>query len=437
MRTTTLFLTCLLGWQLAFAQKLSKSKIDQLLDTASVLNQSFTGFMLIDPANGEVLYERNADKYMTPASNTKLYTYYTATHILGNALPALKYETSGDSLIFWGTGYPLLLNPDFNDSTALKFLAGWKGKLFYRHTPFDEGRFGAGWSWDDYNTYYSSELAPFPIHANNAVFELKGDEDSLKISPSYFEAKVNKRYREKGENERVIQREEFSNKFTYLAKADTFLSGEEIFRPFMWSDEVFAGILEEKLKRPVEIYESPVPMNGKILYSQAADTMYRKMLQESDNFLAEQILIMCSAMLSDTLGSERAIEFAADSLMADFPDEPIWVDGSGLSRYNMFTPRTTVDLLLRLYQKVGTETLFDYLPTSGQTGTIKNWYKANRPYIHAKTGTLSNNHCLSGYLVTDKGKVLVFSYMQNHYTAYSSQVKRQMELVFKYIKENL
>ncbi|WP_345694318.1 D-alanyl-D-alanine carboxypeptidase [Fodinibius salicampi] len=76
------------------------------------------------------------------------------------------------------------------------------------------------------------------------------------------------------------------------------------------------------------------------------------------------------------------------------------------------------------------------MPAGGERGTIRNWYEAPEgedPYVFAKTGTLSNNHALSGYIITRSGKKLYFSFMNNHYVTSSSVVKREMEKVLRYI----
>ena len=67
------------------------------------------------------------------------------------------------------------------------------------------------------------------------------------------------------------------------------------------------------------------------------------------------------------------------------------------------------------------------MPASGESGTLKNSYKASKPYIYAKTGTLRNNHSLSGLLITKSGKTLYFSFMNSNYTVPNSQLKQAME----------
>ena len=120
------------------------------------------------------------------------------------------------------------------------------------------------------------------------------------------------------------------------------------------------------------------------------------------------------------------------------PDEPIWVDGSGLSRYNLQTPRSILALLRKVDDELSDERIKTIFPAGGVSGTIENWY-ANpdgEPYVFAKTGTLSNKHALSGFLFTHSGKKLIFSFMHNNYITSSSVLKVEMEQVLQQLYEN-
>jgi D-alanyl-D-alanine carboxypeptidase len=116
---------------------------------------------------------------------------------------------------------------------------------------------------------------------------------------------------------------------------------------------------------------------------------------------------------------------------------PRWVDGSGLSRYNLFSPEAIVYVLNAIYRDVPKERLFNLFAEGGESGTIADWYPGNPyPYIYAKTGTLGNNHNISGYLITKSGKTLIFSFMNNHFTNPSSDIKKQMQYVFEWVRDN-
>ena len=74
------------------------------------------------------------------------------------------------------------------------------------------------------------------------------------------------------------------------------------------------------------------------------------------------------------------------------------------------------------------ERLFHIFPAGGKSGTIEKWYGGKaEPYVFAKTGTLSNKHCLSGYIKTESGRLLIFSFMHNNYVGSPEPVKKEME----------
>ncbi len=157
----------------------------------------------------------------------------------------------------------------------------------------------------------------------------------------------------------------------------------------------------------------------------------------SDNFVAEQLLLLCSSTRQDTLSTEWTIDYVTENYLADLPDRPLWVDGSGLSRYNMQTPRTMIAVLQKVDSLLSDERIRTIFPAGGVSGTVEDWYSnpGQKPYVFAKTGTLSGKHCLSGFLYTQRGRKLIFSFMHNNYVTSSSVFKVEMERILRMIYE--
>src|SRR5690606_10927278 len=123
----------------------------------------------------------------------------------------------------------------------------------------------------------------------------------------------------------------------------------------------------------------------------------KRMMHESDNFLAEQLLILVSSTLSDTLSSALAREHIMNTYLTELRQPPRWVDGSGLSRYNLFTPESMVYILDAMYREIPRERLLDLFPAGGVSGTLKDRFGGDgQPYIFAKSGALGNTYNLSG-----------------------------------------
>jgi D-alanyl-D-alanine carboxypeptidase/D-alanyl-D-alanine-endopeptidase (penicillin-binding protein 4) len=150
------------------------------------------------------------------------------------------------------------------------------------------------------------------------------------------------------------------------------------------------------------------------------------MMHRSDNFFAEQSLLMVSNEMLGVMNDEMIIDTLLKTDFKDLPQKPRWVDGSGLSRYNLFTPQDFVFILNKMMNEFGMERIKVILPTGGE-GTISNYYQADSNYIYAKTGSLSGVVSLSGYLYTKKNKLLVFSILVNNHQASATGVRKAVE----------
>ena len=393
--------------------------------------QDHKGFVLYDLDENRTIYAFNSNRYFTPGSNTKILTFYTSLRLLGDSVPALKYIERNDSLIFWGTGDPsFLYKHTFNNFRVYNFLQQAQKPLFFSNSNFHTSPFGSGWAWDDYNDDYSAERSPFPVYGN--VFTVERLGSLLKVSPSFFDQFLALGDRKKVE---AVIRDVHSNDFCFHPGLKRGKSEWSV--PMKVDQKLITDLLSDTLKRtvtPVFIRQPPITQP---CYSILTDSLYSILMQKSDNFIAEQLLLMCADVVRDSLQPEIAIRYGLENFMRDLPDQPVWVDGSGLSRYNLITPRTIIELWKRIYALVPKERLFPLLATGGVSGTIKRWYKGDKhPYIFGKTGTLSNNHVLSGFLITKSGKTLIFAFMNNNYVLSTNDIRANMQEILYRIYEN-
>ena len=367
-------------------------------------------------------------------SQSAFESFYAGLKILGDSIPALQYRIQNDTLYFKATGDPSFLNEDLPESKVFEFLKKNKNHLTYVAPTYIEKHQGPGWAWDDYNAYYSAERTAFPIYGNMVGFEFQKNKEFPVVSPAIFrdslvsskDSLISSR----------LRRDIVKNRFTFNNQEKDSEFSQVV--PFKYSSEILVNLLSDTLQKPVSFIHNSA-LNKKLnntLYSIPSDSIYKRMLKVSDNFIAEQILLMAANKVSDTLKSDIAIDYMKENHLKELPDEPMWYDGSGLSRYNLFTPRSMVQLLQKIKAKVPQEELLDMLPAGGHSGTIKNYYKADVPYVFAKTGTLKNNHSLSGYLKTKNGKLLIFSFMNSNYTVPTSVLKAEMEKVLLQIRDN-
>jgi len=171
--------------------------------------------------------------------------------------------------------------------------------------------------------------------------------------------------------------------------------------------------------------------------SKTLSEIVRSTNKESINLFAELIL--------RTLGKERG-EMAPDAdphrMRVRGDDEAgtavirLWLerngvspsglslhDGSGLSRLDLVTPEATARLLAAIAKTSAATVFRDSLPVAGRDGTLAGRLRSVAGRIQAKTGTLTYNNSLSGYLSTDGDEPLVFSIICNNETAEGSSTQ--------------
>lgn len=383
----------------------------------------FVGFYLYDLGTKKVLENYNGEKFFTPASNVKILSLYSAMKVLPDSIPALRFERKGGDIYIEGLGDPTFLNPEFKSvNRVLDFLKKETGTIYLHWGKYEGSRMGLGWSWEDYEKNYSPERSELPMYGNLATLKKgKGGPTAIPLtladSVEYEES--------------LFSRDFFDNKF-YLGSRN----GNSSKVPFVVKDELIRQMLSDAVGKEVVLTDKALSKNAKTLFSLPSDLVYKRMMEKSDNFLAEQVLLMVSAKISGTLSTEKAINYIDTKYLKGMPDNPVWVDGSGLSRYNLFSPRDLVFVLERLYNEFNEERLFSIFAIGGRTGTLKGSYGGNPPYIYAKSGTLSNNYCLSGYLKTKSGKTLAFSIMNNHYQKANWLVRQETEKLLLHVRDN-
>ncbi|WP_167295963.1 MULTISPECIES: D-alanyl-D-alanine carboxypeptidase [unclassified Pedobacter] len=414
--------------------KIISKKVAKEFKNSQVIKQYQVGFALYNPTDKKMIFQKDADKYFTPASNTKLYTFFASLKMLPDLMPALRYIERNDSLIFWGTGDPAFLQFAVKDKSAYNFLLSSNKKLFFSAGRYSGNFFGDGWSWDDYDYYYQPEITEMPI-MDNMVTSTYAGLNKINIEPKVFAPcfEIDSTKKTGGFQ---VSRDFLSNRFHYPAVA--VKPGYNQQNPYKTSAQVTVEILTDTLHKPVGIINLKIPSDAKTLPGAKRDSVLKHMMLPSDNFIAEHLLLVCSNQIGDTLSTTKAIDYITKNYLSFLPDKVKWVDGSGLSRQNLFTPRDNVYLLDSIYRLVNNpEKLFNLLPAGGKSGTLKNAYpKTDKPFVFGKTGSLGGVHNQSGYVRTKKGKTYIYSFMNNSFIKPTAEVRAEMVRIITYIHDN-
>lgn len=431
-------------------KQISRQATQEILSDSN-LSKAHIGICIYDATGNKYLYNYQSDKFFIPASNTKIITCYAAMKHLGDSLVGLRYWETGDSLTIYPTGDPSFLHEDFTWQPVYNFLKSSTKKIYLASMENGENGLGPGWSWDDYNDDYSAERSAFPIHGNTVKFHLSGAavKDSLQpflppqyswnTSPGYFI----KRIRFSNDSGRIVQmgqgailhlnrirlqRNLGDNTFIIHPSAKSFTdvdipftTGEAGLVPALLQDTLHKNIAVSTETSFLDMY----PFT-RVIHSQPTDSLLKIMMHRSDNFYAEQSLLMIGNEMLGVMNDAKVIDTLLKTDYIEMPQRPQWVDGSGLSRFNLFTPQDFVFVLNKMradYDWNRITTIFE----TGGTGTLRNYYKNLSCKIFAKTGSLSNNIALSGYLITPKNRTLIFSVLVNNHTVSAAAVRRAVE----------
>ena len=101
----------------------------------------------------------------------------------------------------------------------------------------------------------------------------------------------------------------------------------------------------------------------------------------------------------------------------------------------MFTPRTIIQVLKLIKKEIQWSKIELLFPKSGESGTLLDY--PNLYNIYAKTGTLRNNHNLSGFFKNKKGEIFMFSVMVNHFNSTITEIRNGITEIINKIQKKL
>ena len=391
---------------------------DELIND-SLFNTAHIGIALMDADKNQYLYQYQSNKYFIPASNMKIMTCYAAMKYLGDSLEGLRYEVdSTEGLIIKGTGDPSFLHPKFKQQKIYEFLKNHKPFLYlYNRNTYRFKPFGKGWTLDDYYEDYMNERSEFPIYGN--------DRNTFKRADSSIQ------FYNYAHDERKEYNGGFGLRSPIMIVPSTM---DELNNGIPY----FIRLINDTLgKQYMDVlYKFDFNKPSHVLYSQPTDSVLQYMMYNSDNFFAEQLLLMVSYKQLEQMNDTRMFDTLMATDYKDFPQKPRWADACGLSRYNLFTPEDIVYVLGKTKKDFAADRINAIYP-AGNQGTLKGFYMNNSDAIHAKTGSMNGVFCISGYLTTKQHKHITFSVMVNNHQAKAELVRRKIEsYLSKIIEQN-
>jgi len=444
-----------------------RQRIAAALNTPD-FKHALVGCLVVRARDRQLIYEQNADTLLMPASNMKLLTSATALDVLGGdfrcrtvvraqTIIAAEGTLAGD-LFLVGSGDPALTYDDLKklaQSLWDKGLRKVEGCVVGDESAFQGASLGFGWQWDDLPWYYSMEVSALSLGRNQVNVVVKpgekvGEAAVVTVEPANGYVVVENTATtgdEKARNTISFDRELGGKcikvKGVLPLKAPPSSQRCSVWQPCLYTATVFTETLKAQ---GIEVKGAPktgvAPKDSVELAAHASPPLrdiVKQMNKPSDNHTAEQLLrligIQHKGQGTDAAGAEAIRAFL---LRCGADEGSVRVaDGSGLSRFNLVTPRTLARLLLKMRLHPESQAFFDSLPIAGVDGTLRLRMR-NTPAekkVFAKTGSLLSVSSLSGYVHASSGEVYVVVLMFNHYLCPASVVRAAQDKVCQILAE--
>jgi len=431
---------------------------------------------------GEVLYERDPDILLMPASTLKTITTMSVVGILGadyhyNTIIGYTGEITADGtlygdLIIKGSGDPSLGSgedeqvEDMNqvigrilDAIEQKGIKCINGYLLIDDSVFDHEAVHPGWPWDDLCNYYAAGV--WGINFNENRYEIVFDRSAKPNMPTSIKSVTPSLPQLQLEN-RVTTGAIGSYDEAYLYGDpygwDVYASGTippgqgdfdiegAVPDGGMFLGELILQRLEAgkiKIKGVKKTGPTDIAKYHQLLALQSPSIrgLAKFALSKSDNLYCDALLKTIGYNANGIGTWESGVEGIKDYVksMAGTTDGYKQVDGSGLSSRNRVSPSFMTSFLQKQVEKIGIEEMKYLLPVVGKEGTVKNFLNGTNAQSHAwlKSGSISSVVAYAGVLELKDNQHVMISISSNGHQVTNRKARKQIEQIIEMIYNDL
>lgn len=431
-------------------------RLDAALNQAP-LDTAYTGMVLqTQGQNPRTLYDRNGDRLFTPASGGKLLTTAAALHRLGAdyRIRTSIYGTPGPAdstaLRVVGRGDPTLTDTQI-DALAQQVAAAGVSQvslLVVDDSYFPGFAINSTWEWEDAQFAYAAPVNSLILNRNAIAVQIASTQagsplsvvaaralpagplaivnDSLTVAPGASALPL------------ALGRTGDSPTLRVTGQMAQGAAQRTLNLAVLNPAQQFAAALEQALRQQsvalgqTVITQNPTPITGSELASVVSPPvgeLLRSANQDSDNLTAEVLLKTLGVRAGGT-GEEagEAVKAALSDLGVNVT--PLRVaDGSGLSRHNLVSPAALAETLQAMAVHSQGPVFRQSLAIAAQSGTLRNRFggTALAGRLQGKTGALTGNVSLSGYVQPPNYEPLVFSIVINHSNQPASLLREKID----------
>ena len=420
--------------------------LDRLLEDPC-LRRARVGVRVESLGNDRILYDRNGDRSLMPASNVKIFTAAAALQILG---PGYRFPTTfhvnhppvrgvvDGPLYLKGWGAPDLVGETWwlmVRELRRRGLRTVKGDLILDDTYFDSAHRPPGWPRPVVDRAYNAPVSALSCNYNvvsvRVVPEgMVGERPLIQLIPFQAHLQINNQARIRNAPTRVsVFRSGGPGSRQIVVKgsirpgSDPFETIRSIEDPTLYAGYAFREVAEaEGIRIAGSIRKGATPDEAVEFFryhSKPASEILRDMNKYSNNFIAEMILKTLAAETGQVPGTTEQGRYIVRTILEERGVDLRGVeirDGSGLSDANRATPAALVSTLAIFGRDFGIfPELLASLPIAGIDGTLKdrNGDSNRNGRVRAKTGRLRGVDSLSGYAGTGGRNARIFSLLVN------------------------
>ena len=385
------------------------------------------GLLAFDIETGEEVLSRNADALFRPASTVKVLTSVLALEELGASYTyrtTIQADTTTGRIWLVGSGAPLLSAEDVVRAameTVAALPMGREWELYLDRSCFFPETHLLGWDESDWDKTYCPPVEPLCIGDNVLQIVVSGVDGVVRVFtyPRLPGLALDWEGVRVGEAGRVTAT--VSGWYDFIPRISlrgTIARNERVilYKPFAGAPAELAVFLGGELDRwglsvryAGEGEPAPGAFTTSVMLSQPMWSLLGSMNKLSRNLLSEQILRTVSREGTGAPGSTRAgCDMMGEMLESILPGVQGWqlADGSGLSRFNLLTPRQLAVVFAHGNQSLayGPEFMASF-PVNGIDGTLSRRMRSIPPgAFRGKTGTLNDTCTITGILTASSGR---------------------------------
>lgn len=426
-------------------QETLKAQCNRVL-SSKCLEGARVGVKIVSLEDGKIIYEKNADDPLIPASNMKIITSAAALHLLK---PEYTFKTSfyhdgkiekgilKGNLYIKGYGAPDLVGEiiwimlkEFTQSGIREI----EGDLIGDDSYFDQLERPPSWPDNLGDDPYSAPISALSCNFSSVQVIVKSGSSNVKpsvyLSPFSDYIKVINKAKTKGSRTSITLKRVYADGENNMIVSGTISpSGEysdykSIEKPTFYTLSSIREILNTfnvAIKGNLKI--GTVPSHAEEIltfHSRPLSKIIYDMNKNSNNFMAEMILKALGAEVIGPPGStKKGLEVLSLFMKSTIKDRtPMsFFDGSGLSKRNLLSAHSLINVLIFMDHQFGEgHDFITSLPIGGADGTLKKRFtnESITRSLRGKTGYLNSVATLSGYLENVDGKHFAFALLINH-----------------------